>query len=736
MKFIRLSGREFEDAHNLSKITGILFVGLVLCRASSGMWAEAPLRLCEQNGRYVETGGGVPLFLVGYNAHNLDVDNSIGYERFLELNAQNRINYIRYFPSCGRMVDTKGDRRWQMFADAGPHKMDLGKWRKGFWPRITKHIAFMRDHGIVAHISLFEGCTQWKDNPFNAKFNINTEMGNVDRNGDGNGYEQGEFFDYEALVNPHATPEQKALKKYQERIVEKLLSTTSIFPNVMYEIGNELPNPGIKWVQYWVRFIRDRCDNLVTYNGSEGLTEADFDGATAHVHRESRVTTPFPEKLMAQRKFVGSSSDGAEITNIGSDGGRRCLWQAFAAGIGGWLNYSTDFYNNNADDYYYSAESPGRYNLRKGLYYYNAVGFIQDWGLPFPKMAPHQEVIVKKPAGTGAYCLSGEGEYVVYLVGRELAGELELNLKPASKHAYWFNPRTGAFCEHVIVKSGQNILPVPAEKQDMVFFAGRLRTEIRGFHIAGGDTASPTVEVELRNVGERLAKGSVRAEFSKDSLESFSVCKEVSIIGKNEPGEPLKVTIAKIPFDKPRAAGNWLRISVATESGRRAVCTIPVVGLNRAVVELGESTIGDGLMHVQNADGRTLPAVAAGRSCRRNAETSGRSPDRYFYFSVDNAFTYAGEDKHFELKVTYLDTPDGVLELQYDSQGEGLANIYHSAGAAPFSGTNRWITHTFRIDDAYFGDRQNVGADFRLYIGQDTTAYISRVELVKLASTN
>lgn len=720
-----------KETMNMRSLTEALLLGMVLCTVGSGGRTGATLHLCAQNGRYVETDDGAALFLIGYLAHNLDLDNTIGYENLLELNARNRVNYMRYFPCCSRMMDTAGDKRWQMFADAGDGKVDLGKWKDGFWGRVRENLTFMRDHGIVAHVSLFEGCTQWDVHPFNPRFNVNTDLGNVDRDGDGNGYEQGEFFDYDALTNPDATPQQKALKFYQERVVGKVLAETSGFPNVMYEIGNELPNPGLPWVQYWVRFVRARCDNLITYNGREGLTEPGFDGATDHVSHEARVTTPFPADLMRVRRFVGSSSDGSEITNIGSDAGRRCLWKAFAAGIGGWMNYSVDFYYNNADEFYYSAESPGRYNLRKGLYYCNAVGFIQDWGLPFPEMAPDQDVIVAKPDGTEIYCLAGKGEYVVYLVGRSLAGKLELDLEPASEHAYWFDPHTGAFCEHVTVKAGRNVLTIPPVPQDLVLYVGRPRTEIKLLGATAANIPSPTVELELRNFGESLAVESIHAEFSNDGLESFRPCKVEPITNSNTRGQPLKVTVRNVPFGQWRAARNWLRITAATPSGRQATATFAIVGSDTTWVDLGEQDVADGLQHVQNNDGRTIGATAAGHACRRNFDPSGRTPDNFFYFAVDNVFAYAGTSNQFQIKVTYLDVSDGTLKFEYDAQGEGLPNIYHPGGSAPFTGTGQWRTHTFNVDDAYFGDRQNVGADFRLFIGQSKTAYIRRVELVR-----
>ncbi len=711
---------------NAKSRIGHLVLGVFFCLA--GECTAAKIQLWEGKSRYLADWEGNPLFLVGYHAHNVDLEDSIGYQRLLELNARNRINYVRFFPACEGLGARERGGQWVMFQKVAPQKVDLGEWEDAYWPRVRKYLAFMYDHGIVAHVSIFEGCLPWDGHPFNAKFNVNADMGNVDRDGDGNGHEQGEFFDYGALTDRDATAERKRLKYYQERMVGRLLAETSSFPNVMYEIGNELPNPGIDWVRYWVRFIRERCDNLITYNGIEGLREAGFSGATEHVHREENVRTPFAEKEMASGRFVASSSDGAEITNIGSDGGRRCLWRAFTAGIGGWLNYSIDFYNTNAENYYYSPESPGRYNFRKALYYYNAISFIHDWGLPFPKMSPRDEVILGKPDGMDAHCLAGNGEYVLHLCGETVHGRVKLNLEPASQHGYWFNPRTGAFFNHVTVKSGANDLSVPAGNQDVVLYVGRPRTELKGFYTQNVTTPSPTVQLTARNVGEKLAKDSVHAEYSTDGCESFRLWDRV-VIEEHAGGSELAVMLSNIPFGEARAARNWIRIAVATVSGRRATCTMPMVGTDAAWVELGKQNVGDGLYHVQNNDGRTVSALEAGCPCRRNADPSETVPDRYMYFSVDNAFAFGGGPNDYLLGVTYLDSPDGFLELQYDAEGKDLRSIYRSGGVVHFGGTNTWLQHTFALHDAYFADRQNAGADFRFFLGKDKVAYVSRVQL-------
>ncbi len=710
-------------------MTRILII-LLTCGSLGLAVTNTPVKLCQDNNRYLLLSpDNHPMFLIGYHAHNLDLGNSIGYDTLLAANAQNRINYMRYFPFSARMADTPGDHQWLMFLKVDSQKLDLGQWNEANWLRIPQHLTFMRNHGIIAHVSLFEGCLRWPQHPFNPKFNINTDLGDLDHDGDGNGCEPGEFYDYQALTSPNATPQQKALKYYQEKQIERLIAETSPFPNVIYEIGNELPDPGIDWIHYWVNFIRQRCDNLITYNGDIGLSDPVFAGATAHVQKESRVTTPFAPQLMQKNKFIASSSDGGPITNIGSDGARRCLWQAFTAALSGWLNYSSDFYVTNPDEFYYSPESPAAYNLRKGLYYYNAAGFIHDWQLPLPHLHPANEIILQKPPHTQASCLAGRGEYIIYLQGNCPGGALLLDLKPATPHAYWYNPTTGAFFQHHQAQPGQNACPIPPTKQDIILYVGRPRTEINILRIDNPQSDSPTIALQVSNPAEKLDKKSVKAEYSTDNLKSFITLNETTMDEPANQNNTLTVTLNAIPFNTPSATHNWIRLIVNTTANHQATATVPIIGRENLTLNLDNIDTPDGLTHIQNQDGRTELTHQAGKACRKNADPTGKIPDRYLYFAIDNLIAFAEPPRQYQLQVTYLDTPDGCLQLQYDAAGEGASNIYRSAGNAPFNGTNQWRTHTFKLNDAFFADRQNNGADFRLFLGENRTGYIHQVIL-------
>ena len=138
--------------------------------------------------------------------------------------------------------------------------------------------------------------------------------------------------------------------------------------------------------------------------------------------------------------------------------------------------------------------------------------------------------------------------------------------------------------------------------------------------------------------------------------------------------------------------------------------------------DLGASDQSDRLARVEEADGHTVVETVGGRESRGNANTNS---DLYVYFRVADSFLYqtsGGSDVTVE--VEYYDETGSVrLGLQYD----GLSSAYQAhSKSIRTAGTGLWRKVRFEIADAYFGNRQNSGADFRVTIGSGR-AHLNRV---------
>jgi hypothetical protein len=141
-------------------------------------------------------------------------------------------------------------------------------------------------------------------------------------------------------------------------------------------------------------------------------------------------------------------------------------------------------------------------------------------------------------------------------------------------------------------------------------------------------------------------------------------------------------------------------------------------------VNLSATDIVDGVNLVTVGDGDTTPYIQASRGCRRN--TSGNGGDYYMYFNIDDAFAFEGNQPIVAINVDYYDLGSATLTLQYDSIGDGF---YKSAGSVTLGNKDTWKQHTFYLEDAYFGNRQNNGADFRIFGGVGTTFYLDLVQV-------
>ena len=136
-------------------------------------------------------------------------------------------------------------------------------------------------------------------------------------------------------------------------------------------------------------------------------------------------------------------------------------------------------------------------------------------------------------------------------------------------------------------------------------------------------------------------------------------------------------------------------------------------------VDLGLADLAEGITHPQSADGDTTAATIDDRNCRRNLDPGATPADNYFYFAVDDLYAFEGNRPEVYVTLDYYDTGTGDLELHYDSSdfGGAMAGAYKSGGTIALTGADTWMQHTFHLTDAYFGNRQNADADFRVFGG-------------------
>lgn len=151
-----------------------------------------------------------------------------------------------------------------------------------------------------------------------------------------------------------------------------------------------------------------------------------------------------------------------------------------------------------------------------------------------------------------------------------------------------------------------------------------------------------------------------------------------------------------------------------------------------AEIDLGSPNAPNGMVHPQGGDGDTKALSIGARPARGNLDAN---QDFYFYLDVADWFAFQGNQAELYITIDYFDVGNGSLTLQYDSNtGNTLPAFYKDGGSIAIMGSETWLRHTFHVTDAYFGNRQNQGADFRIFGGAGNTFYLDLVLVSKTPS--
>ena len=150
-----------------------------------------------------------------------------------------------------------------------------------------------------------------------------------------------------------------------------------------------------------------------------------------------------------------------------------------------------------------------------------------------------------------------------------------------------------------------------------------------------------------------------------------------------------------------------------------------------AWIDLGQNPSGYGLVKVAVADGATASALLANREALFPSGAD-QTPSYYIYLNVQDRFIQATPSEVW-VTVEYFDAGADRWQLQYD----GVGNAYTTVDAQN-ENSQQWRRKTFHLPDAYFGGRQNEGADLRLADvawSDRRTNYFGRVWIAKTAPT-
>lgn len=151
---------------------------------------------------------------------------------------------------------------------------DLEQWDEEYWKRLENLLMLSLERDVILQIEVWDPWDYfkseaplgfgpenvgWESCPYNPALNVNYT---AEESG------LAEEIDYYSRATPtdhlffHTPPELKdtpLVRRYQEAFVDKLLSVSLNYPNVLYCMNNEIGEPP-EWGRYWARYIRARAE--------------------------------------------------------------------------------------------------------------------------------------------------------------------------------------------------------------------------------------------------------------------------------------------------------------------------------------------------------------------------------------------------------------------------------------------------------------------------------------------
>ncbi|MHC4394486.1 MAG: hypothetical protein ACYS1A_02410 [Planctomycetota bacterium] len=217
-----------------------------------GCAAEKRIDIYSQNPAYWQYGSKPTLLIGGSVQDNLFQIPDL--QAHLDLLKSVGGNYVR-----NTMSSRNEGNVWSFKKVNG--KYDLDQWNGEYWRRFENLLKLTRQRDIIVQIEVwatfdyyYKG--RWDNNPFNPKNNINytaeetglPEVVDTHPTRCGNNF----FWSVPAERN------QKTVLKYQQRFVDKMLSYSLKFGNVLYCMDNET-SVTPEWGKYWSEYIKAKA---------------------------------------------------------------------------------------------------------------------------------------------------------------------------------------------------------------------------------------------------------------------------------------------------------------------------------------------------------------------------------------------------------------------------------------------------------------------------------------------
>jgi hypothetical protein len=145
-------------------------------------------------------------------------------------------------------------------------RFDMDRWNPDYWTRFENMLKWTSERDIIVQIEVWDRFDYWhlrdiwKTSPWNPGRNVNYtyEMTGLSAEYPANPNDDKHPFFHTIPGMPLYHTKLDIIRKHQEAFVQKMLSYSLSYGNVLYCMNNETSTPAA-WGQYWIDFIRSKA---------------------------------------------------------------------------------------------------------------------------------------------------------------------------------------------------------------------------------------------------------------------------------------------------------------------------------------------------------------------------------------------------------------------------------------------------------------------------------------------
>ena len=238
---------------NLSILTAMV---LCLCGSCMGARNADCIKPYKKNLGYWQYKGKPVLLLGGSKTDHIFLLDDL--KSHLDEMAAAGGNCVRNTMSQREGLDLKPHKR------LSTGKFDLNQWNGEYWKRFANCLKWCREREIIIQIEVWDrfdySQEQLQNSPWRPGNNVNytnQQTGLAEQYGATAWRDRQPFFHTIPGMSRYKS-QYDTIRRFQEKFVEKMLSYSLDYDNVLYCMNNETSTP-VAWGRYWMRFIEERA---------------------------------------------------------------------------------------------------------------------------------------------------------------------------------------------------------------------------------------------------------------------------------------------------------------------------------------------------------------------------------------------------------------------------------------------------------------------------------------------